>query len=294
MKQMLFIVNPFSGVWKNKRIEPMLEQHLDSSQFRYEVIYTEFAGHGTEIAAGAVARGVDIVVAVGGDGTINEIAKSLIHTEATLGILPAGSGNGFAMHLGYGRKIERAVSLLNTSKELTIDTGICNGDPFINLAGVGFDGLIAYRTKHNSKRGFQNYLKMTLAEARTYQFPKYQIELDGQLLEQSSLVIEIANARMFGYNFEIAPKASLTDGVFDIIVIKKAPKWKYVAHAPKFLNKSLLKSSLVDFYRAKEIKITAQGELFYHIDGEGMTAGQSVAISMIPHSLKILVPEEYG
>jgi len=201
-KKICFIINPFSGLSKKKNVPQYIDQYLDKDQFDYTIQFTERAGHATEIAAKAVEDNFQIVVAVGGDGSINEVAAALIGTEVQLGILPGGSGNGFAMHLGLGRNIKKAIQILNNAQPITIDTCLLNGRPFVNLAGTGFDALVAYKAKQSTLRGLYAYLKFSLLEAWSYSMQSYTMIIDGQTVAQEeALVIEVANAQMFGYNF---------------------------------------------------------------------------------------------
>lgn len=292
-KRICFIVNPFSGVNKKKLLLPKIQQLLDVQKYDYAIKYTEAVAHAIELSKQAVQEGFDIVVAVGGDGSINEVAQGLIGTKTILGILPAGSGNGFAMHLGLGRKLDKAIQILNEAHVLTIDTCMLNERPYVNLAGVGFDALVAYKMKKSALRGLWGYVKFSLKEALNFQFPKYKITLDDQTIERDCIVTEVANAPMFGYNFLIAPQAKLNDGLLDITIIKKAPKWRYFFSFWRFFNGSIHKSSLVESYTAKKVSIEIQEETAVHVDGEGYLINQNLHFSLNPLSLKVIVPKDY-
>ena len=285
-----FIVNPFSGIGKKKQLEQIIPKFLNLNRFDFKLVYTEFPGHAKTLAATAVKENFDIIVAVGGDGSVNEVACSLIGTDKVLGILPGGSGNGFAMHLGLGRNIKKAISFLNHGKIVKIDTCEVNGQPFINLSGVGFDATVAYKSKKSKWRGLFAYVRFSLAEAISFQFPTYTIYLDDQPMTKTCLTIEVANAPMFGYNFQIAPRAKFNDGLFEVVIIKKAPKWKYFLLGWRMLNGTFHKSSLTENYTAKKVVIELKQPTPVHYDGEGVLMDQHLHFSIKPLSLNVLVP----
>ncbi len=286
-----FIVNPFSGVSRKKVLKPKIQQFLDLEKYDYQIKYTNAPGHATELAKQAVQENFDIVVAVGGDGSVNEVAQGLIGTDKVLGILPAGSGNGFAMHLGLGRKLDKAIKILNEGQVISIDTCELNGRPYVNLAGVGFDAIVAYKMKKSKLRGLMGYVKFSLKEALGFQFRKYNITIDDQVIEREFMVLEVANAPMFGYNFLIAPQAKFNDGVLDIVLIKKAPKWRYLFSFWRFFTGTIHKSSLVETYTAKKVTIEVKEETAVHVDGEGYLLKQDLQFSLNPLSLQVLTPK---
>lgn len=292
-KTIRFIVNPFSGVGKKNKIDQQIQKNLDHKQFQYDILFTQHAGHATELAKAAVKENIDIVVAVGGDGSVNEVAAALIGTKTILGILPAGSGNGFAMHLGLGRNIEKAIRLINTCEVIKIDSCRLNDRPYINLAGVGFDAWVAYKLKQSSFRGFLAYLKFTLQEVFSFKPRNYQLNIDGQNITKKCLVVEVANAPMFGYNFQIAPHAKFNDGLLEVVIIKAAPKWRYLFSAWRFLNGSIHKSSLTECYTVKQISISSDQEMATHMDGEGFLSSQKLDFSIVPLSLNLLAPKKH-
>lgn len=285
-----FIINPFSGLSKKKNVPALIEKYIDTAKFQYDLAFTEAAGHAIELTKNAVAEKYGAVIAVGGDGSVNEVASALIGTDVKLGILPGGSGNGFAMHLGLGRNIRKAIEMLNTAKTITIDSCQLNGRPFVNLGGTGFDALVAYKAKKSTLRGLWAYTKFAALEAWSYPIEKYEITVDNQTITQECLVIEIANAQMFGYNFVIAPQAKLDDGLLDVLLVKKAPKWRYLLSLWRFFNASFHKSSLVQTFSGKDIKIIGKKPMPVHIDGEGFYLEEDLHFTIHPLSLKVLVP----
>ena len=289
-KKILFIVNPFSGTGKKRGLPDRIQQYLDHQQFEASIQYTQYPGHATEMAAAAVAIETDLVVAVGGDGSVNEIASALVDSDTVLGILPAGSGNGLAMHLGLGRNIDKAIRVLNTGRVITIDSCRMNDRPYFNLAGIGFDALVAYRLKQSTFRGFWAYLKFTILEARAYQAAQYILVVDDKKIERESMLIAVANAPMYGYNFQIAPLAKFNDGLLELVLIRKAPKWRYLLSAWRALNGSMDKSRLVERFQVKNLTIQLPHPCPAHIDGEGFLVEGDLQFSIHPNSLKVLVP----
>lgn len=286
-----FIINPFSGLSRKKNVPAIIKKHINKQKFDFDIAFTKAVGHAIDLAKEAVEQNYDIVVAVGGDGSVNEVATALIDTTVKLGILPGGSGNGFAMHLGLGRNIKRAVQILNNSKSIIIDTCLLNGRPFVNLGGTGFDALVAHKAKQSTLRGLYAYTKFALLEAWSYPIEKYTLNIDNQEIIQECLVIEVANAQMFGYNFVIAPQAKLDDGILDVLLVKKVPKWRYLFSLWRFFNASFHKSSLVTSYAGKDVKISGKKPMPVHIDGEGYYLEEDLHFTIKPLSLNVLVSQ---
>ena len=291
-KRIVFIVNPKAGTNLQKHIRTSVDRHLDHKRFIYGIWHTERAGHAAELTRKAIEEGYEIVVAVGGDGSINEVASELMHTDVAMGIIPAGSGNGLAMHLGYGRDIDRAVRKLNTATVKTIDCGRLNGLPFINLAGIGFDGLVAKRMKGSNWRGFLPYFLKSVEAGLRYTGRTCTIETEDCTITEKCFVITVANGPMYGYNFQIAPDARLDDGLFSVVIFKDVPKWQYFAAIPSSLNGKIYEAGFVRHFTAKHVKITGEGVNYVHVDGESIEMEGDLEFEMIPKALKILVPGE--
>ena len=289
-RRIVFIVNPKAGTNLQRHIEKSIDRHLDHKRFIYGIWHTEKAGHAAELARKAHAEGYDIVVAVGGDGSINEVASALLHTEVVMGIIPAGSGNGLAMHLGYGRDIDQAMRKINTAKVQTIDCGMMNGQPFINLAGIGFDGLVAKLMRGSNWRGFLPYFLRSVEAGLKYTARTCTIETEDQVITEKCFVVTVANGPMYGYNFQIAPDARLDDGLFSVVLFKDVPRWQYFAAVPSSLNGKIYDAGFVRHFSARRVKISCEGINYVHIDGEGMEMTGELVIEMVPHCLNVLVP----
>ena len=290
-KRILFIVNPKAGTNLQRHIRDSVDKYLNHRKFEYGFRFTERSQHARQLAESAIAEGYEIIVAVGGDGSINEVASAVMGTDAVLGIVPAGSGNGLAMHLGYGRDVDEAVKKINTAEERVIDVGLMNGRPFFNIAGIGFDGLVSNLMKGSNWRGFIPYFLHSVKAGLQYTPRDCRIEIDDRVLTEKCFIISVANGLMWGYNFQIAPDARLDDGLFEVVLLKDAPKWQYFAAVPATLNGKIYDAGFVDHFTARRVKIISQGENYVHLDGEGIVLEGELSFEILPKALKILVPE---
>ena len=292
-EKIVFLINPFSGTGDKNSIPRLISTHLDNSKFEAETLLTQYAGHGAELAEQKIKEGYNIIVAVGGDGTVNEIAGVVNNSAACLGIIPGGSGNGFCTHLGISRNPIKAIESLNTGKKIMVDTCMLNNLFFLNVAGLGFDARIAYLTKFNKKRGFFQYFLTSMRESRHFKPHYLDITIDGKLVSGYYTAAVAANASMYGYNFTVAPGAALNDGLLDIMLIKEAPLYQYFLQAYRFLNKTLHQSNLTETYRAKEIIMKSPIPIHCQVDGEGHNEDTEFKVSINPKSLQILAPFQF-
>lgn len=293
-KKIRFIANPHSGANRKRNLAALIHDLLDQDQFDYEIRFTEYAGHAIKLAREGVELGFDIVVACGGDGSVNEIASQLIGTETVLGVLPCGSGNGFAMHLGIGRDVARAIHFLNNGKAVTMDSCLMNDRPFVNLAGIGFDAVVARRLHRSKVRGVWGYLFNTVREVFNYKMQPVEIQLDGKTLQRTCLLVEVANAPVYGYGFSIVPQARPNDGRLEVLIANEAPKWRYLLESWRFLNRSFHKSSLVECFSATEVTVKPGVPTAVHVDGEGYKLNASARFSIRPKSLRVMCPKVYA
>ena len=289
-KKIVFIINPFSGTSAKVSTPELIAKQIDSNKYYHSIAFTEYAGHAISLSKAAAEEGADLVVAVGGDGSVNEVAQSLIGTNTCLGVLPGGSGNGFAMHLGIGRNQAKAIDFINNGKEIWIDTCTVNNRFFANVAGIGFDARIAFMTKKNKKRGFLPYFSTSIKESNKFKPTSLKIKLDGRVIEGEYAAAVVANASMYGYHFTIAPEASLQDGIMDIMLIKKSPLYKYFLTSFRFLNRSLHLSKITETYQGKELTISLDKKDYLHVDGEGYESELELNFKINPMSLKVMVP----
>ena len=288
-KHIRFIVNPFSGTSKKGDFETVVKNAIDHQLFNYDVYYTEYPMHANILATEAKEEEVDIVASVGGDGTVNEIAAALVNTDIPLAIIPGGSGNGFGTYIGMPRNHAKAIKMLADTYEKSIDTCKCNGEFFINLSGVGFDAEIAYRTKSNKMRGFLGYFLTTIKSSLNYRPLEAIIKTDNEVIEGSYAAIIIANAKMYGYDFSIAPDAKFDVGLLELVLVKDAPVYSYFLQAPKYFQGKINETGIIKSFKTKSLNIKAKGRQHYHIDGEGKFGSDEFSYEILPKSMKILV-----
>src|SRR5690606_33533245 len=258
-QRILFVVNPISGGRKKKGFEKRVMSDLDTSRFDATFVFTAYAGHANELAAQAVADGTDVVVAVGGDGTINEIAAALNGTETVLGIIPEGSGNGLALYLGIPLNERAAIRRLNRVDYMTIDSGSLNGLPFFNMAGIGFDASVSDRFANDNIRGPIGYMKAVLSEISTYKPKRYLLNIDGQEIEREAFMITVANSPQYGNNAYVAPQACVTDGILDVCIIHKFPLYTTPMMVFHLFNKTDDQSEYVEIIPGRQIRIERGG-----------------------------------
>jgi len=285
----LFIVNPFSGVGRQKGIEKFLAKELDQNKFEYSLVYTERPHHATELCKEAVNNNFKLVVAVGGDGTVNEVARPLVDTNIPMGIVPSGSGNGLARHLKIPIDPKKAIELLNRFKSKKIDTVKVNDQFFVSIAGVGFDAFVAKKFSGQKRRGFLKYAQIALREYFRYNPSKFTITIEGKRFEKRALFISIANSDQFGYNTSISPQAKIDDGMMDICIMKKVPMWKTIFLAPLLFSRKIDSSSYLEIIRAREADIK-QKKKRINLDGESVKMSKSLHFEVNSKSLTVIVP----
>lgn len=284
----LFIINPISGGKKKSDLPSLIDQFLDKEKYAPIYAFTEYIGHASELAEEAEKKNYDMIVAVGGDGTINEVASKLVHSDKTLAIIPFGSGNGLARFLNIPLNAKKAISLINTGKPQLIDTAELNGRKFFNMAGMGFDAHLSSVFAGNKKRGLKSYVELGFKEITTYKAQPYHIEIDGKEYDNSAFAISIANSSQYGNNVYISPKSSLTDGYLDVCIIHPISLVKLPILAFQMITGKTHQSSLVKIIRGKHIKIKRNAADAVHLDGEPLKLGEELEIKIIPASLKIL------
>jgi len=290
MRKIIFIVNPHSGVGKQKGIEKLIEKHLDASTFEYSIVYTEKAGHASELSREAVSRGLDAVIAVGGDGTVNEAAQGLVGSETALGIIPTGSGNGLSRHLKIPMNPSKAICILNDYRTAKIDTATLNDNLFVSIAGVGFDAKVAKKFAKAGKRGFRTYFNIATSAYSSYNPKTYRMVIDGQEIRRKAMFISFANSNQFGNNTSIDPNARLDDGFIDVCIVSKVPYWKTVFLAPLLFMKRFDRTPYVEIIRAKEVELVRKKGKSGHVDGDPFVAGKNIHLRIQPLSLNVIIP----
>ena len=291
-KKIVFVVNPISGTQGKKAILKWIDERLDRSIYDYSIVKTEYAGHATQIASMAVKENVDVVVAIGGDGTINEIGRALVHTDTALGIIPCGSGNGLARHLRIPMEPKAAIDVLNRGYRLCIDYGKINNIPFFCTCGVGFDAFVSLKFADSGKRGLLTYLENTLHESLTYQPETYEIENEEGSVKYKAFMIACGNASQYGNNAYIAPQASLTDGLMDVTILEPFAVLDVPSLSFQLFNKTIDQNSRVKTMRAKKIKIHRVDDGVMHFDGDPLMAGKELEVEIVPAGLHVIASEK--
>lgn len=288
-KKICFIVNPISGVGRQKVIEKLIDRELNRLVYDYEIAYTKAAKHAIELSKQAAAKGFDIVVAVGGDGSVNETARGLIGTTTAMAIIPTGSGNGLARHLQIPLNLKKAMEVINNGKEKSIDTIRLNDESFVNIAGVGFDAHIGWEFAKFGKRGFSSYLKVIQREFPEYKAQHYELVIDGKTFSKNAFLISVANGSQWGNNAYIAPLADISDGVMDIMIMKDFSFINAISIGFRLFRKTVHQSAFLEIIKCKEAVIRQQKNIA-HIDGEPIEAGNEISFKVNPQSLKVIVP----
>ena len=297
MKNIAFIINPISGSKDTqnakRKLPKLIMQTLDKEQWLPNISFTEYPGHATEMAYQFSRMGFDAVVAVGGDGTVNEVARGLRDSQTAMGILPMGSGNGFARHLNIPIRPNKAIEMLNHSEPISVDYGLANGRLFVSTCGTGFDALIADHFAGSNKRGFATYLQNVLHDAFSYQPQTYHIVGDGLDVTHKAFLITFANANQWGYEALIAPKASVQDGKMDIMLMSSHAILGSASLALRLFTGHIDDSHFMDTLRAKEVTLEREKADPFHIDGDPVEMEKDIHIQIIPDGLRVLVEKRF-
>lgn len=292
MKNIAFIVNPISGTKAKNRVAKLIRELLDLQQFAPTVVVTEYAGHATQLAQQFAMEDYYAVVAVGGDGTINEVASGLIGTNTALGIVPNGSGNGFARHLDISTRMNRAIEMLNNSEVINVDYGLVNDQPFFSTCGVGFDAIVA-QDFSDSSRGFKGYLQSIFKDFFQYKADTYQLKGEGIDITTTAFLVNFANAGQWGYDAYIAPKASVQDGWLDVAIVSEFPMTAAAGLALSLFTKNIDEKLHMNTIRAKELTLTRTSEGPMHIDGTPVMMPAELHVKIVEERLKVLVKKRF-
>lgn len=270
----------------------LIANNLDQSIFDYTINYTDGAHHARTIASENIGK-VDIVIAVGGDGTVNEVASGIVGSNTVLGVLPYGSGNGLSRFLGVPMDPAKAIRNINQWHVEAIDAGLADGRWFFNMAGMGFDAHIAEVFSRDGKRGFFTYVKSAFREVMNYKADKYQLNIDGKLYEREAFMLSIANSSQYGNNAHVSPDASVQDGLLDVCIIKPFPLWRFPELGVRMFTKTATGSKYLEIIKGKNIMINRAHEGPMHLDGEPHISGATVEIKVVPASLRIIAGSSY-
>lgn len=288
-KQVLFVVNPRSGIGRKTAIEKEIRANIDSSKITFDILHTKHRGHATEIAT-QCRNMIDAVIAVGGDGTVNEVGTGLLGSNTALGIIPCGSGNGLARELDVPLRTASAIEIINEFESRTIDV-IRVGDRYsFNVAGIGFDAYISHLFADKHTRGPLQYMNLIAKEFPKYQPQTYVLSFDGDIFQRTAFLISFANSSQWGNNIHIAPNARIDDGLMDVCMVSEFPNYAIPSLVFSLLNQSIDTNKYDEMIRAKSVTIVSDAPIPAHVDGEPVMLPPNANIAIVPLSLKVLIP----
>ena len=292
--RVLVVINPFSGASRRLPVPvrvALATRVLRAAGHEPDVRVTTGPGDGHRWAREAVEAGVDRVVAWGGDGTVNAVASALIGSTTALAIVRAGSGNGLARELGVPRDAEQALRIAAGPGTRVIDAAKLNGHWFVNVAGVGFDAEVAHGiAQPGARRGLLGYVWLVATLGPRYRPRPYTVSVDGEVLATRAWVIALANSRQYGHEAIVAPRARLDDGLLDVVVVETPPLWQVVRDVPRLFRGRLVPGPCLHMRQGRTIRITHDGPMTAHVDGEPLMADGVVDVTLTPGALRVCVP----
>ncbi len=288
-KRILFIINPISGTTSKRDIPEFITQNIDHDLFDFDIQMTQGPGDATTMAHAASERGLDAVVAVGGDGTVNEVARALVHTSTALGIIPCGSGNGLARHLLIPRDIRKSLDMINDFVVHDLDYCVINDMPFFCTCGMGFDAFVSQKFAEAGKRGPVTYVQKVLEEGLKYRPETYILKDDTGTQCYKAFLITCANASQYGNNAYIAPQASMSDGLMDVVIMEPFNVLEAPQIAIDMFSKTLNKSSRIKTFRTKHLTIHREEPGVIHYDGDPAMTGKDIDVHVEEKGIRIIV-----
>jgi len=290
-KKVFFIVNKFSGTGYKDSIEGRILATCMECGLEPTIEFTKQRGHATELAQAAAEGGFNRVFAVGGDGTVNETARGLLHSDAALGILPKGSGNGLARHLGISTSFKTALSLVRSHAVIKMDAIQINDCISVNVAGIGFDGHVAALFGTNGKRGLPGYARLVLKEFSAFGEFDGRANIDGTEVDLTGFIMAVCNSSQFGNNARIAPYASVCDAQLDLCLVRKASLIRSIGLVRKIFTGKIESSPLVTIRKMKNVQISLNGPVHFHVDGEPHPKASHFDVRVLPGALNVIVPD---
>jgi YegS/Rv2252/BmrU family lipid kinase len=287
-KRIWFIINPISGVRRKDDIPQMIREYLNHDLFDYEIKLTEHKGHALDLAKEAVENNIDVVCAVGGDGSVHEVGTGLIGSSTKLAIIPIGSGNGLARHMNIPLSVSKAIECINDLYEIQMDTVLVNDTPFLGVGGYGLDAVIAKKFDEDKKRGFRTYVKHVFKEFFKYNPINISIDTNGQIKKMPVVLCTIANTSEFGNGFVVSPKSDATDGKIELFILKPFSFWRTPAIIYQFFTKRSHKSQFAEVISFEKARINLSQQIA-HYDGEPVDVRSELNVQVVPKSLHILI-----
>ena len=293
MKNIAFIIDPISGTLNKRRIPKIIDKLLDKEQWMPDIVFTEYKGHGIELARHYAALGFNAVVAVGGDGTVNEVASGLRGTNTALGVIPIGSGNGFARHMGTPLRTTNAIEAINNMTPVRCDYGLANDHPFFATCGTGFDASISEEFQKAGTRGFRTYFEKIVKNIFTYEPENYKLKGEGIDIEGKAFLVTVANCSQWGASAVIAPKASVQDGKLDVVFCSPFPLILAPGLALGLFTKTIDQGIHVTSLKTKEVTLFRDNAGPFHIDGDPVEMGTEIHIRVVEDGLWVLAPKRF-
>lgn len=291
-KRALLIINPISGTRSKQGLEKLVGARLSPLGIEVEVKYTSASGDANRFASEAVAKGYEMVISAGGDGTMNEVANALAFSDTALGILPFGSGNGLARSVGVPQDTVAALKLIEQGHTILCDRGTVNDKPFYCTFGVGFDAEVSQKFAAMKRRGRISYIRSAIREFLNYYSKAYAIEIEGKVITEKALLIAVCNASQYGNNAYISPKAILTDGLLDITVVHTDNPFHTLLMSMDMFTGMLDKNRGIGSFKVPELSIVRLEDGPVHLDGEPMQMGKKLNIKCQEKALKVFTPEK--
>ncbi len=288
MKKIAFIINPKSGTRSKTQYPQLVQKYFSEPDFETAIYTTKAANDGYNEAKRFVSEGYDAIVAIGGDGTVNEVARALMGTPVALGIVPSGSGNGLALHLKMSLQISSSLKKIRKQHEVFIDGCMLNDTPFFCTAGVGYDAFIANRFAETGRRGPAVYMGEVIFQYFDYKSQWYKLTIDGkETIERKAFLITFANASQWGNNVVIAPNASINDGLLDVVVMSEFPIYEAPRLSLHLLVRQLDKTRYVETFKCSSLMVERRHADYVHFDGEPGIMGKRIKVKVLHNVLKV-------
>jgi YegS/Rv2252/BmrU family lipid kinase len=287
-KKILFIINPISGTSSKAGIPSLIDKTINKDLFDYDICFTDHPCHASEIATKAKNDGIDIVTAVGGDGTVNEVARAIVRSNTALGILPCGSGNGLSRHLMIPMNLKKAIEIINKDEIHDLDYGIINEHPFFCTCGMGFDAYVSMKFAEAGKRGPITYVENVLREWLKYKPETYELCDENSTVKYKAFLISCANASQYGNNAYIAPQASMSDGLMDVIIMEPFDALEAPQISIEMFSKTLDQNSKIKCFKCKKLHIHRSKPGVIHFDGDPIMEKQEVDVEIVEKGIKMV------
>ncbi len=289
MEKITFIINPTAGHKRYRTVEKEIYKYINRNKFQFNIEYSKQRGDVKNLAKKAIISGSNIIIAVGGDGTVNEVSSEIINSKVKMGVIPVGSGNGLALCLGIPTNIKKAIEKINLNNFKKIDCISGNNLHSINLIGFGFDAFVAKEFSKEKNRGLVKYIYLTFKFLLNYKPKYFTIRFENELKKIKVFSLNICNGKQFGNNFLISPKSEIDDGNLRISIIKAFKWYQFIYLLLLFIFKKIHKSKFFKSYKTKKVFIESESKNLIHVDGESQIIKKSIEIYIKPKSINFIV-----